>query len=66
MNVLKLYWNKILGICLFISGIIFIYLVYNFDNLIRHEPVKLGTKALLGIIAGCIAAINGIRIYRRK
>jgi uncharacterized membrane protein required for colicin V production len=57
--------DKLKGVLLVISGVIWIIFVYNFDALI-DKPKAFGTKAVLGFILGIIAVINGIRIYRRR
>jgi hypothetical protein len=56
--------NKVKGIFLVIFGLLLIIFVYNFDR-IMHRKTEFGTKAVLGIAAGTISVINGIRIYRR-
>ncbi len=57
--------NKIKGIALIILGMVWVVFVYNFDNLMK-KPTAFGTKAVLALLIGLVAAINGMRIYRRK
>jgi hypothetical protein len=57
--------NKVKGLILVAGGIIWMFFVYNFDNLLNRENA-FGTKAIIGFIIGLIMVINGIRIYLRK
>ena len=57
--------NKLNGILLILTGIYVIILVFNFDYLMKKKP-DFGVAGIIGLLAGMIAIINGIRIYRRK
>ncbi len=57
--------QRIKGILLVILGIAWIFFVYNFNALLGR-PTVLEVKPIPGILAGIIAIINGIRIYKRN
>ncbi len=62
---MKVSINRIKGALLVILGAIWIVFVYNFDTLMG-KPTAFGIKAIFCFIAGMIAIVNGIRIYRRR
>lgn len=57
--------EKIKGGMVFVCGLFWIILVYNFDRLM-NKPTLFGLKAALGFVMGIIMVINGVRIYFRK
>lgn len=57
--------EKIKGAAVFSCGLGWVMFVYGFDRLM-NKPVILGAKAAVGLVAGIIMVINGIRIYLRK
>lgn len=57
--------EKIKGGIVFVCGLSWITLVYNFDRLMDKPPL-FGLKAGLGFVMGIIMVVNGIRIYLRK
>lgn len=57
--------EKIKGGIVFVCGLSWITLVYNFDCLMDKPPL-FGLKAGLGFGIGIIMVINGVRIYLRK
>ena len=58
--------NKIKGIGLILSGLCWIFFIYNFDALVLGRPRAFGVKALICFAAGLIALVNGVRIISRK
>lgn len=57
--------EKIKGAVVFLCGLGWIMFIYGFDRLM-NKPAILGFKAEVGLAAGVIVIINGIRIYLRK
>lgn len=57
--------EKIKGATVFLCGLGWIMLICGFDRLM-NKPAILGLKAEVGLAAGVIMVINGIRIYLRR
>ena len=57
--------ERIKGAIVLLGGIVWVAFVMGFDCLM-NKPAILGAKAVIGLGAGIIMIINGIRIGLRK